>query len=134
MLRLDRTAAEPWLAMAEADLAVTRLVLERQDATSEMLGLACFHSQQAAEKAIKAVLMALDLPAPRTHDVGLLAQNVPVVLNMPMAVLAACEALSDFGVGPRYPLPGRLVVRVVAERAAVDGLTVCRWVNTIIGT
>ena len=44
----------------------------------------CFHAQQAAEKAIKAVLVAEGADLPRTHDLGVLFAAVP--LSVPIGL------------------------------------------------
>ena len=54
-----------WLARARGDLAIARAPLP-EGAFYEDL---CFHAQQAAEKAIKAVYRANDLAFRYTHDV-----------------------------------------------------------------
>src|SRR5262245_36549096 len=46
--------AARWLAKAEEDLAVARLLVQSD---SPVRWAACFHSQQAAEKAIKSLLV-----------------------------------------------------------------------------
>jgi len=95
MTRPDAAAAEPWLALAQADATVLAWIVAQGDAPPELLGLACFHGQQAAEKALKAVLAAWALPQPRSHDLTVLAQAVLPVGALPEAVLAACEGLAD---------------------------------------
>jgi HEPN domain-containing protein len=61
----DRTShARGWLAKAESDLAAARRLTEGGGPYDG----ACFHAQQAAEKALKAVLAAVDAPIPRTHN------------------------------------------------------------------
>lgn len=133
MKRPEVEAAEPWLALAQADSEILGWIVARDDAPAELLGLGCFHGQQAAEKALKAVLAAWDLPAPRSHDLTVLAAAVAPVAAMPEAVLAACEALADYGVGPRYPTPGRQIPRAVALRAQQDAQAIVRWCRGAIG-
>ena len=53
-----------WLVKATEDLAVAELVL-RSDVPARWA--ACFHAQQAAEKALKALLVARGIDFPRTH-------------------------------------------------------------------
>jgi len=62
-----------------------------------------FHAQQAAEKAIKAVLLEHKIRFPRTHDLGEL-----IVLIQQHAVMwpfapDEVETLSPFAVETRYP-------------------------------
>jgi|SRR4051812_17692270 HEPN domain-containing protein len=64
------SAAQQWLAKAAEDLGVARLVLESATAAR---WAACFHAQQATEKALKAVLVANGTDFPRTHVLERLA-------------------------------------------------------------
>ena len=67
-----------WLAYAESDLAVAGGA-DRPGVLTETL---CFHAQQAAEKAIKAGLVAGGAEPPRTHDLEMLLAAVPVDLSI----------------------------------------------------
>ena len=51
-----------WIANAEKDLKWAERMLEEGD-----YDYSAFHSQQAAEKALKAILAAVDQRPPRTH-------------------------------------------------------------------
>ncbi|MGH8884014.1 MAG: HEPN domain-containing protein [Egibacteraceae bacterium] len=67
--------ARRWLRFAEDDLLSAHTVLEHQDVAFRIAG---FLAQQAAEKALKAVLAAHDLPVPRVHNLRVLAARLPV--------------------------------------------------------
>ncbi len=53
-----------WVRKADSDLANAQLCI----ASNSSLDTACFHSQQAAEKVIKAYLIAFSLPVPFIHN------------------------------------------------------------------
>jgi len=95
-MRLE--VAARWLAYAESDLAVARGV-DRPGVLAETL---CFHAQQAAEKAIKAVLVAGGAEPPRTHDLEMLLAAVPGDVPMGFDRLSVA-ALTAFAVASRYP-------------------------------
>jgi HEPN domain-containing protein len=62
-----------------------------------------FHAQQAAEKAIKAVLLEHKIRFPRTHDLGALIVLIQQhAVKWPFAP-DEVEALSPFAVETRYP-------------------------------
>ena len=89
-----------WLAHAESDLRITQIC--RSD-SGVLPNQTVFHAQQAAEKAIKAVLLEHKIRFPRTHDLGEL-----IVLIQQHAVMwpfapDEVEALSPFAVETRYP-------------------------------
>ncbi|MFO7874372.1 MAG: HEPN domain-containing protein [Bacteroidales bacterium] len=87
-----------WLLKADEDLLVVNTLISHNFSAKASI---CFHCQQAAEKYLKAFLIAHDKDFPKTHSIEYL--------------LAACSAidkafeqvdpvnLSDFGVGVRYP-------------------------------
>src|SRR6266850_7380413 len=68
---LSVSAGEPalWLQLANEDLAMAGLALDQG-----IFRQTCFHSQQAAEKALKALLLARQGTYPRTHSFGGLAR------------------------------------------------------------
>ncbi len=87
-----------WLRHAESDLA-----LARSTATPKvLLEDLCFHAQQAAEKALKAVLLAKDISLPRTHSIRMLLDLLPEDLDVPETVEGAA-VLTEYAVTSRYP-------------------------------
>ncbi len=61
----SESSAQQWLAKAGEDLEVADLVIVSGVAAR---WAACFHAQQAAEKALKGVLVARGIDFPRTHS------------------------------------------------------------------
>lgn len=68
----DRLVAA-WLAKVEEDLAVARLLIEDE---KRLLGAGVYHCQQAAEKALKALLTHREVLFPKTHDLEVLLNLV----------------------------------------------------------
>lgn len=65
---------------------------------------ACFHAQQAGEKAIKAVYESLALPVHRTHDLDALLDGLQDSAGLDVAsVREAALVLTSYGVDARYP-------------------------------
>jgi HEPN domain-containing protein len=62
----------------------------------------CFHVQQAAEKAIKAVLIAKGISPPKTHNIRTLLDLLSQVIVTPREVEDAA-GLTDYAVTTRYP-------------------------------
>ena len=62
-------ACKEWLGDARGDLALATINKTRSMRYAHL----CFHAQQAAEKSLKAVYLALDLSLPKTHDLAYLA-------------------------------------------------------------
>jgi HEPN domain-containing protein len=111
-----RELVEQWVARAVEDLAVARHLLADDLPYYAAIG---FHAQQAAEKLIKAFLVATQAEFPKTHDLGRLLDLVATVDAALAAELAPAIVLTDCGVDVRYPgdLP---VLSVDDARQAVD--------------
>jgi len=68
--------ARRWLSKARTDLVLATVVLER-DREGLAGWAAAFHAHQAAEKALKAVLVARDEDPPRIHNLRALVAILP---------------------------------------------------------
>ena len=122
--------ARGWLAKAASDLVAARRLVS----AGESYDAACFHTQQAVEKALKAILAAADAPIPRTHNLEdlqaqCLALSLPGLSN-DLAQLDVSE-LTPFAVELRYdmefwPEPS------VAEQAISLAEQVYRAADTLI--
>lgn len=86
--------AHDWFAQAERDLQQARA--SQQDGRHEW---ACFAAQQAAEKAIKALHLALGQEA-WGHVVARLLRELP--LDVPQALVDRGKVLDNFYVATRY--------------------------------
>ncbi len=94
----DRDVALGWLRKADSDLKNAELCL----AADESLDTACFHCQQAAEKSLKAYLMAGKAKFPFTHDLNRLVDHCSR-LDPAFAGLAAdALRLTPYAVATRY--------------------------------
>ena len=87
-----------WLQHAHSDLALARTTPLPPILFEDL----CFHAQQAAEKAIKAILVACDIPVPRTHNLRTLFDLLPAEVSVPANIQEAA-GLSDYAVASRYP-------------------------------
>jgi uncharacterized protein len=88
-----------WVARAESDYAVMAEVF----AGSRQADAVTFHAHQAAEKFLKAALIANHLAPPRTHSLAdLLARSVVELRDDPQ-VISACKVLDCLWPKMRYP-------------------------------
>lgn len=62
-----------WLEFAAMDLDSAQFLLGMRPVPVEII---CYHCEQAAEKLLKAVLVAVDVEPPKTHDLIQLCKNV----------------------------------------------------------
>ena len=96
-----KAATRDWIAKAEADyLAAVDLALRRKLPLHDMV---CFHSQQSAEKYLKARLEEGALHFPKTHDLESLINPVLPLEPFWAALLPAAQRLKPFGVLILYP-------------------------------
>ena len=116
-----------WLDNARADLALARVPLPEGGLYEHL----CFHAQQAAEKALKAVLRANGVEYPFTHNVQLLIDLLPAGLSAPQTILAAAD-LTPYAAAARYP--GEVEPVTAEERAeAVRVATiVVQWAESLL--
>jgi HEPN domain-containing protein len=91
-------AAREWMRFAEADLAYAGVPLPEHGLYEQL----CFHAQQAAEKAIKAVLVSLGIDFPKSHNIEFLLTLLPVHVSR-VAVLDQASQLTTFATFFRYP-------------------------------
>jgi HEPN domain-containing protein len=89
-----------WLAKAATDLLVCGRLLVEGAAFSEAVA---FHAQQAAEKSLKALLVARQLEFPKTHDIERLLELVALGDGPLAEALADAAELTPYGVEYRYP-------------------------------
>ncbi len=88
-----------WLAHAESDLNLARIAGERSDVLPEQ---ACFHTQQAAEKALKAVLLFKRVEFPLIHDIEELLELAQQNGLAPPQEVKNASALTPYAVAARY--------------------------------
>ena len=97
-------AAAEWLRKAEIDLDGVRRALLPLPLPN--LELSAFHCQQAAEKLVQALLVALGLAYPRGgsagHDIGLAVRQIPAAHPL-RDDAAALIALTPWATAFRYP-------------------------------
>lgn len=100
----DKTAAiaHEWMNKAENDLKTAAHTLKLgADCPTDTV---CFHAQQCVEKYLKAVLVALEIPFPRTHDIESLLELMPKHARFSLTVEQQ-RRLTEYATVMRYPGP-----------------------------
>ncbi len=121
--------AREWLNRAKSSLAKARGAVSIPGVYLEDV---CFDAQQAAEKAIKAVLLSVHRDFPYTHDlVELITVAERIGIVVPEAVLGATR-LSDYAVETRYPGVWEPVTWEEYEQAAATAEAVVEWAESLI--
>jgi len=97
---LPPESTQDWLARAAEDLLTIENSLSGQRVP---WGAVCFHSQQAAEKYLKALVIQRFIRPPRTHDLAeLVGAARGAGYDLP-DFTEECEALKDYAIDVRYP-------------------------------
>ena len=111
-----------WLNRAHSDLTMAKAQgpeIYREDL--------CFHAQQAAEKAIKAVLLHRGIRFPYVHDIReLITLLKRKAVSVPVRVWKARE-LTNYAVETRYPGLSEPVSDKEYRAAVALAETVVRW-------
>jgi len=89
---------EDWLRHARSDLALATAPRPAE----VLLEALCFHAQQAAEKALKTILVWRSVEVPRSHSIGLLLDLVAAHVPLPPGIRSTAM-LTDYAVAARYP-------------------------------
>lgn len=120
-----------WYDMAVMDLGVARHL----DATyyPEPLEIICYHCQQAAEKAIKALIIYYggEGGMPKLHDLSFLLNQIKNKVYIEDRYYDYADALTPYGVSVRYPNELFLEERHAKEALEFSG-EILKWVEGII--
>lgn len=87
-----------WIRFAEEDILSAKALLEKG-----IYNQVCFHSQQAAEKMLKAFLKSKEMVPPKIHSLLELLQMCKEKDNDFDLLQEECEYLSRFYLSIRYP-------------------------------
>jgi HEPN domain-containing protein len=92
----------------------------------------CFQAQQAAEKALKAVLIAYQVRFPYTHDIGTLLSLIERAGQPAPEYVFEAALLSDYAVEARYPGVAEPVNLEEYQKSIVLAEGVLRWAEEIV--
>ncbi len=119
-----------WLRYASDDLRAADIYLGSGETAPHIV---CWHAQQAAEKAIKALLIKKGIAFPYVHDIAhLLTLLEQTELQIPEPVRRA-EDLTRYAVVTRYPGIAEPVGESHYRDALVSAEAVVRWAEREIG-
>ena len=94
---------QAWLGYAAMDLSAAQTLWQyHRPMPCEII---CYHCQQAAEKAIKALFIRFDLPGgiPRKHDLSFLLNQLQQEAPVSPQLRRMADVLSVYGIIARYP-------------------------------
>ncbi len=117
-----------WAEYAEEDLIMAKSALRR---SKPLATSSCFHSQQCAEKYLKAILVSQDVEFPKTHDLlvlNTLCANAGIFTGFTKENLGM---LSGYAVHTRYP--GNQPTADEAREALEIALMIRRFSRKFLG-
>ena len=120
-----------WLRRARSNLARSA---QGQITPEVLLEDACFDAQQAAEKALKALLVLRGVQVPRTHAISeLITMLAELGFAIPSDVQEA-SSLTDYAVAARYPGPSEPVLIEDFEKAVACAAAVVSWASGVVSS
>lgn len=124
----SRELARAWLDRAKGSLARAKQPKPEEGFWEDL----CFDAQQAAEKAVKGVLVLHALDFPRTHQIGELLGILRRAGHRPPEELTRADRISEYAVSTRYPKAARPVDEVEYKQAVQLAEQVVRWAETVV--
>jgi HEPN domain-containing protein len=96
----DSQVVNEWLKKADEDLEFAVSVID----VSTFYAQICFHFHQAAEKYLKAFIVAYDLDFKKIHDLPVLLKSCIVKEPKAGTLREDCKFLNRFYIDTRYPV------------------------------
>jgi HEPN domain-containing protein len=118
-----------WIDDARSDLSLASIRKTRHIRYEHL----CFHAQQAAEKSLKAVLLAHSQNIPRTHDIAFLIDQLPSEILQPPQFFML-PILTRYAVQHRYPGQDIIVARRDRDKALLLARTALLWAEQTIAS
>ena len=127
-MELHELVAE-WIKYSKNDLSVAQHLYDNMH--PRQLEIICYHSQQAAEKALKAFLVLNDITPPKIHDLNRLCEMCNDINENFSQVVQYCSALNLYSNLPRYPFEIEILDND-AESAIHKATEILEFTNKII--
>ena len=130
---MNKSIAEVWFQHARDDLKSAEVLL-----SAKIYAMVCFHSQQAVEKGLKALLASTSVPIPRIHNLIRLRRMVEDSLGFPLEINEdALIFLNDIYLDSRYPtdlgvLPEGMPDAADSQRAYDDAVKIFQILSSTV--
>lgn len=125
----DPNNPQDWVAYAEEDFDVAKTTLRR---SKPFISPSCFHSQQCAEKYLKAMLVSKNVEFPKTQDLlalNTLCNNAEILTGFTHGDLDKLSAHANHAYGP----PDIRITPEEAREALKTATTVRKFARTYLG-
>ncbi|MGQ9610662.1 MAG: HEPN domain-containing protein [bacterium] len=118
-----------WIRIAKEDLKAAQILLSYHQ---PVIGIACFHCQQAIEKLLKAFLVWKGKSFGKTHDLTYLLELCEEYGFDAIFLKDKAEALTSYAVDIRYPSISTNISKEEANEALEIANNVWRLISNII--
>ena len=98
---MDKELVAEWLRYANMDLDLAKYVFATMHPAP--LEIICYHCQQAAEKFLKATVIAFDEEVEKTHDLSKLLNVLEKFVDISVDMRQLAVLLTQFATKTRYP-------------------------------
>ena len=112
----DSELVKEWFTYSQNDLISAHHLFE--DLYPKQSQIACYLSQQCAEKALKGYLFFCEIEPPRTHNLVQLCQMCMEHEATFSEILDFCSDLTPYGVALRYP--NEIAVDDIIAKSTID--------------
>ncbi len=131
MVPEDLDDAKEWLEYAKADLGVADHLFKTY--YPKPLAIICYHCQQAAEKAVKTIIVLNGSKGgmPRRHDIFLLLNQIKNMVSIDNKFYDYADVLAPYGVAMRYPNELQLEERHAAKAIEMANEFVA-WADSLV--
>ncbi|MDR0871048.1 MAG: HEPN domain-containing protein [Planctomycetaceae bacterium] len=129
----DQNLVKQWFRIANSDLKIARRCLAEADDgvwVNTEPEIACFHCQQAVEKALKGFLVFYEIDPPKIHDLKVLCEMAIPYEPMFEQFLGVCSDIMLYAVRTRYPDDVFIIDDETANQAIVDAQTIFDFCKT----
>jgi HEPN domain-containing protein len=97
----NETLVEEWYRFAKMDYETAIYLYDTMYPMP--YEIVCYHCQQATEKLLKGLMVKYGIELRKTHDLGLLAEQLADKIEIPERIYDICDELTPYGVKIRYP-------------------------------
>ncbi len=126
----DSGSAREWLRRAKSNLALAKQPKPAESLWEDL----CFDAEQAAEKALKAMLVFGGVEFPKTHSIRVLLDLLPTGGTAVPARLRQAIDLTVYATALRYPGDFEPATEADYQQALESAEQVVSWVESILGT
>lgn len=124
---MNKRECQNWLVRAESNLRLAK----KGNVEGVVCEDLCFEAQQAAEKAIKALLIHFGDEFPKVHSFNVLLERLQKHIVLPPYIEDVLE-LSDYAIQTRYPGDYHPVTEEEYRRAIIISQKALKWVKKVI--